>query len=155
MSWLARQQSLCPQLSARGPSEDVLQRLRILREDQDGECSLQYALPTSAHPGKRGGKLAGFARQAILHEVDLRGAVSSREIKQRSDLSLSAALKQVNASVDEGELVPTEPNRSPRQRYSRAIDPLITLPSDRRIGLRELTSHSSHGWEVRMRSPSV
>lgn len=78
---------------------------------------------------ERGGKLGGSTREAILHEVDSRGSVSSREIMQGSGLSRSAVLKQLNALVDQGELVPTEPNRSPRQRYRRAIDPLFTLPS--------------------------
>lgn len=78
---------------------------------------------------EQGGRLARSTREAILHEVDAKGSVSSREIMRGSGLSRSAVIKQINALVDEGVLVPTEPARSPRQRYRRAIDPLFTVPS--------------------------
>lgn len=78
---------------------------------------------------EQSGTLGRSTREAILQEVDSKGSVSSREIMQGSGLSRSAVLKQINALVDEGELVPIEPNRSPRQRYRRAIDPQPTLPS--------------------------
>ena len=69
---------------------------------------------------ERGGKLPRSTREAILREIDSRGSVSSLEIMQGSGLSRSAILKQINALVREGELISTEPNRSPRQRYRRA-----------------------------------
>lgn len=45
-----------------------------------------------------------------------------------SGLSRTAVVKQINALLDEGVIVPTEPTRSPRQRW-RAVDPLFELPS--------------------------
>lgn len=59
-------------------------------------------------------------RQAILREIAERGSVTTRELMDASGLSRTAVLRQVNALIDEGILTPTEPVRSPRQRYRRA-----------------------------------
>lgn len=70
-------------------------------------------------PDERGARLARSTRSAILAEVERHGSVSSREIMAASGLSRTAVIRQLNNLVDEGVLTPTEPARSPRQRYRR------------------------------------
>ena len=60
------------------------------------------------------------------------GSVASREIMQGSNLSRSAVIKQINALVDEGVLVPTEPARSPRRStYTSGSGLHDTVPPNR------------------------
>lgn len=71
-------------------------------------------------PSERGARSADSLREAILVEVDKKGSVSSREIEAASGRSRSSVVAQINGLIQEGVLVPTEPGRSPRQRYRRA-----------------------------------
>jgi ATP-dependent DNA helicase RecG len=74
---------------------------------------------------EQGANLQRSTREAILTAVDQQGSVSSREVMRASGLSRTAVVRQLNALVDEGILAPTEPGRSPRQRYRRRHDTLF------------------------------
>lgn len=56
-------------------------------------------------------------RLAILNEVSSRGSVSAKELMDASGLSRTAVLRQIHGLINDGTLTPTEPRRSPKQRY--------------------------------------
>ena len=76
-------------------------------------------------PDEQGANLHRSTREAILSAVDQQGSVSSRELMRASGLSRTAVVRQLNSLVDQGVLVPTEPGRSPKQRYRRPHEALF------------------------------
>lgn len=58
-------------------------------------------------------------RAAILDMLDRFASVSTREIMEASGLSRAGVMRYINELLDDGVIEPTEPRRSPRQRYRR------------------------------------
>lgn len=56
-------------------------------------------------------------REAILDVLESAGSISTREIMEMSGLSRAGVMRYVNRLLDDGVIEPTEPMRSPRQRY--------------------------------------
>lgn len=56
-------------------------------------------------------------RAAILDMLEKAGSVSTREIMDVSGLSRAGVMRYINRLLDERVIEPTEPGRSPRQRY--------------------------------------
>lgn len=93
---------------------------------RDDLAGFTLTLPRRAlTPDEQGANLRTSTRAAILAAVDQQGSVSSSEVMRASGLSRTAVVRQLNALVDEGLLTPTEPGRSPKQRYRRTHDPLF------------------------------
>lgn len=58
-------------------------------------------------------------RAAILDMLDRAASVSTREIMEASGLSRAGVMRYINGLLEDGTIEPTEPGRSPRQRYRR------------------------------------
>lgn len=56
-------------------------------------------------------------RAAILDMLEKAGSVSTKEIMNVSGLSRGGVMRHINALIGDGVIEPTEPGRSPRQRY--------------------------------------
>lgn len=56
-------------------------------------------------------------RAAILDMIEKVGSVSTKEIMTASGLSRAGVMRHINNLIDERVIEPTEPGRSPRQRY--------------------------------------
>lgn len=56
-------------------------------------------------------------RAAILDMMEKAGSVSTRELMEASGLSRAGVMRHINKLLKQGIIEPTEPGRSPRQRY--------------------------------------
>ena len=56
-------------------------------------------------------------RAAILDMLEKAGSVSTKEIMNASGLSRGGVMRHIKALISDGVIEPTEPGRSPRQRY--------------------------------------
>lgn len=63
------------------------------------------------------GTMTPDIRAAILDMLENAGSVSTREIMNASGLSRAGVMRHINKLLEERVIEPTEPGRSPRQRY--------------------------------------
>lgn len=68
-------------------------------------------------PAEMSGSTAPNTRAVILDMLEKAGSVSTKEIMNASGLSRAGVMRYINKMLEEGIIEPTEPGRSPRQRY--------------------------------------